>query len=267
MWQVGEHFLECDSCGAKRTIPGRKLSDYCPFCGSTHVFKRDVLDSFQQPDGLVQFRLRRDAAESALMEKLSGWQERMKGWFVNNQVKRITLEPLFLPYWVFDVGLEVRKSTFRENTGVGMTRNNQQQTSAYETTTIADAMNNVPVCAVDSPSRLLTARLGAYEMGSVIAYSPKLLVKVQAELYSMDFDKASLEARKTISDEMKAKYGADAGNGVRVNIASSIQQMSFRLLLLPAWVGSILETDGDVRPALVNGQTGTVVLGKAQKPT
>jgi hypothetical protein len=32
------------------------------------------------------------------------------------------------------------------------------------------------------------------------------------------------------------------------------------------WVASILEMDGDTRLALVNGQTGHVVFGKAQKP-
>lgn len=270
VWEVGERFLECDSCGAKRTIPAHELSARCPFCGSTHVFERDVLDSFQQPDGLVQFRLRKDAAEEALNAKLSGWQERMKGWLIDNRVQQIALEPHFLPYWVFDAGLEIRKSTFRDNTGVGMTRQNNnvfnQTAPAYETTTIADAINNVPVCAVKSPSPLLTGKLGDYDLSAVVAYSPKLLAKVSAELYSMDFDKASLEARKVIGDVMKDKHGADASGNTRVNIFTSVKQMSFRFLLLPVWVATILEMDGDVRSALVNGQNGTVALGKAQKP-
>ena len=44
-----------------------------------------------------------------------------------------------------------------------------------------------------------------------------------------------------------------------------IQNMSFRLVLLPVWVASLMEDDGDVRAALVNGQTGKVALGKAEK--
>ncbi|MEQ8673877.1 MAG: TFIIB-type zinc ribbon-containing protein [Aggregatilineales bacterium] len=269
VWEVGERFLECDTCGAKRTIPARDLAARCPFCSSTHVFERDALDSFQQPDGLVQFRLKHDAAEAALNEKLSGWQERMKGWLSDNRVKQMTLEPLFLPYWVFDAGLEIRKSTFRENTGVGMTRNSSYsftQTSPYETATIADAINNVPVCAVKSPSPHLTGKLGDYDLSEVVAYSPKLLAKVPAELYSMDFDKASLEARKTIGDVMKEKYGTDTNPNTRINIFTSVNQMSFRFLLFPVWVATIMEIDGDSRSALVNGQNGTVALGKAQKP-
>jgi hypothetical protein len=47
---------------------------------------------------------------------------------------------------------------------------------------------------------------------------------------------------------------------------SVVKQMHFRLLLLPVWVGMLEEQDGDRRPALVNGQTGKVVLGKVLKP-
>jgi hypothetical protein len=38
-----------------------------------------------------------------------------------------------------------------------------------------------------------------------------------------------------------------------------------RLVLLPVWVGTLVEADGDVRTALVNGQSGRVALGKAEK--
>ena len=44
-----------------------------------------------------------------------------------------------------------------------------------------------------------------------------------------------------------------------------VRQMSFTLLLMPVWVITLFERDGDVRPALVNGQTGKVALGKAIK--
>jgi hypothetical protein len=52
---------------------------------------------------------------------------------------------------------------------------------------------------------------------------------------------------------------------VQVNIFTSVRQMSFRLLLLPVWVAALTEEDGDVRAALVNGQTGQVALGRTEK--
>jgi hypothetical protein len=38
------------------------------------------------------------------------------------------------------------------------------------------------------------------------------------------------------------------------------------LLLLPVWVATITEEDGDIRLGLVHGQKGKAVLGKAYKP-
>ena len=53
---------------------------------------------------------------------------------------------------------------------------------------------------------------------------------------------------------------------VSIHVTTAIQQMSFRLVLLPVWIATLVEQDKDVRGALVNGQTGQVVLGKAEKP-
>jgi hypothetical protein len=41
--------------------------------------------------------------------------------------------------------------------------------------------------------------------------------------------------------------------------------MSFQLLLVPVWLATLHETDGDTRRALVNGQTGECALGKTEK--
>jgi hypothetical protein len=51
-----------------------------------------------------------------------------------------------------------------------------------------------------------------------------------------------------------------------VNVSSMVRTMSFRLLLLPVWIATLIEDDGDVRIGLVNGQTGQAVLGKARQP-
>ena len=76
----------------------------------------------------------------------------------------------------------------------------------------------------------------------------------------MDFDKASLEARSKAGDMARVRHGI-SGQGY-----THIQHMTFQLLLLPVWVATLYEEDGDIRPALVNGQTGKVVLGKPRKP-
>jgi hypothetical protein len=68
---------------------------------------------------------------------------------------------------------------------------------------------------------------------------------------------------------MRLKYGArelSDNDEVTITVFTNVVQMGFRLVLAPVWVATLTEKDGDVRTALVNGQTGKVVLGKAQKP-
>ncbi len=261
-WVVGEHWLECDSCGAKRTIPTQKLSNRCPFCGSTHVIERDVLGSFQQPDSLIPFRIRPQKAEALVQKRLGGFGERLQSLWDNNQIKETTIEAVFLPYWVFDTIIEVRRTIIHD----ARSWENQRMLNfqPYQTETLADMMNNVAVCAVDSPPRLLTGRLGDYDMERTIPYQAKLLTKVQTELYSMNFDKASLEARAMVSEVMRSKYQIPQ-SGAQVNIFSSIKQMSFQLVLMPVWIITLYEADGDIRTALVNGQSGRVAIGKPHK--
>jgi hypothetical protein len=76
-----------------------------------------------------------------------------------------------------------------------------------------------------------------------------------------------MDAHEIVSTELRAKYSGGSVTGdVKVTVMPMMKQMTFRLLLLPVWSVTLFEEDGEVRPVLVNGQTGKVVLGKAKKP-
>jgi hypothetical protein len=100
----------------------------------------------------------------------------------------------------------------------------------------------------------------------MIAYEPSLLARYPASLYTLDFSAASLEARSAASQQMRQLHGEGAGRDVDVNVFTSVIQMSFMLVLMPVWVATLTERDGDLRLALINGQTGRIALGRAQKP-
>jgi DNA-directed RNA polymerase subunit M/transcription elongation factor TFIIS len=261
-WVIGERLLHCNQCGAQRTIPARKLSEVCPFCGSNHVIVKDALDSFEQPDGLIAFKVTPEEAADRIKQQLGGLSERIKGWFDNNKVERARLDGVYLPFWAFDALVDVTKTIIDQRP----TQYQSQPVIPYSSTTTTDARNDVLICAVTSPPPDLTAKLGVYDLDAVMPYQPKLLAKYPAELYSMDFDKASLEAQSVISQAMRERHQQHTGSSeVQVNVFTLVRQMSFRLLLLPVWVAALTEVDGDVRAALVNGQTGQVALGRTEK--
>lgn len=258
LWLIKERVLRCNQCGAERTLPGNKLSSHCLFCGSTQVVINDALGSFREPDAVIPFFISREVAADAIRAQLNTRVERLKGLFDSNRVERAALHGVYLPFWSFDSVLDITKTITNK-------RNNHGFISQSESHTYTEMYNNLAICAVTSPPPMLTAKLNDYDWSALVGYDPKLLSEYSAELYTVDFDKASLEARSIISRTMRARYDHGETSEKIINVSMMVRQMSFRLLLLPVWVGTLLEEDGDIRLALVNGQTGKVALGRSEK--
>lgn len=261
-WQVGERLLHCNECGAERIIPAEVLSMRCPFCGSNHVIQQDALGSFVQPDGIIPFAITREQAADLLREKLNSKVEKLSGLFANNRVKQAAVDGVYMPYWVFDAVVDVTRTQYID--------------SQVTSTTGSDWATDVAVPAVKSPPRALLEGMSDFRLRDMVGYRPEHLARYEAQLYSIDFDKASLEARGIIGKDMRAKHSRPMHTRAKVNergraemisehIMTSIRSMTFQLVLMPVWMATLYEADGDLRPALVNGQTGMVTLGKAKK--
>lgn len=271
-WIIGERLLHCNQCGAERATAASTLSTQCPFCGSNQVIEQDALNSFEQPDGVIPFKVTREQAGSLIKEQLRGLTERVKGWFGNHKVASASLNGYYLPFWMFDATAEVTRTRIRteSNTGKYGYMRNMAPSDVYTQTKFSELFSDIEVCAAVSPPKDLTRQLGDYHTADMLAYSPTLLATYPAQLYTQDFDQAALEARSLISAAMRYKHGQrDAGETekVTINVFSNIVQMNFRLVLAPVWIAHMVEEDRDHRTALVNGQTGQVVLGKSEKPT
>ncbi len=238
----------------------------CPFCGSRQVIQQDALGTVEQPDGLIPFTLSEDQAKAAIRERLKGVDQRLAGIFGNNKVERATIEGIYLPYWVFDAVLEVSKTVIdRRSSGGGSYQRSYTPIQPYTNTKISEGLAGVGVPAVKSPPPALTDQLGEFDLSATVAYEPNLLAKYPASIYDVAFDQASLTVHSLASERMRKRYGQPDSRETEVNVYTSVLQMSFTLSLMPVWVGTLFEEDGDVRSALVNGQTGRVALGKAQK--
>ena len=258
-WKIGRRVLHCGECGAERTIPATALSDRCPFCNTNHVVRQDALASFQQPDALLPFRISPEAADARVRLRLRRLDERIAGFMDTNDVRRLVLEGDYLPFWSFDALADITQVITPRSRGL------DARLSEPERLTFRDGCYDLNVTGVSRPPADLLRRLEPFDLEQAVAYAPKLLARYPAALYDVDFDKTSIEARSLASRAMQTKHGATSRNNVDVSVACNVVQMSFRLLLLPVWIGVITEVDGDLRPVLVNGQSGKVVLGRTQK--
>lgn len=265
-WHVGQRLVQCQQCGAEHTIPAGKLSERCRFCGSAQVILSDALDSFEQPDGILPFCTTAQEATASIHKALMRPGQRLAGLFNTNRIRQMSVEGVYLPFWVFDVTVELQ--TTRSAPGRGLPASSMDAGM--------DLMTGVAVAAVGSPPAGLLQRLGPYDLSAVTGYAPKWLATHPAELYTIDFDQASLEARaivaramrrkheRTIEDERTDEYGRKWTEITRTT--TRITHMIFQLLLLPVWIATLIEVDSDTRLALVNGQTGKTVFGQTERP-
>ncbi len=267
-WKIGSRMLRCRQCGAARTIPASKLAETCPFCGSMHVMLQDALETITEPDGLVPFAIGEDRAMSEVREKLGGLSERITHlWGGDNRVVNASIEGVYLPFWIFDALIKVNVTLWDESAKWGDQRSLQAGGTGYQQFSSQDGATGLAVPAFKSPDPKLALALGEFALVDMLPYEPKLLAKYPAEIYEIDFDAASLEARSIVS--RRAREAAEAQYGdrnTRVSATAFPLQMTFQLVLLPVWVVTLIERDGDLRSALVHGQTGQVATGKAYKP-
>ncbi len=264
-WRIGSRMLKCKNCGSARTIPATKLSDTCPFCASTHVILQDALATITQPDALVPFTVTEDEARAAVHKRLQNFDQRVAGFFGENRIANQNFEGVYLPFWMFDVLMEVRITITEKEDNWNDRRNYRAMRPAYQSFTMQDGETGLAVPGFTTPEPALALELGDFDYEPMRPYEPKLLARHAAELYNVDFDKASLEARSLCSKRARARAQREYKHGENeVNASALPLQMTFTLVLLPVWMVTLIERDGDVRPALVHGQNARVALGKAR---
>jgi len=260
-WNVGQRLIQCQQCGAEQTIPAGQMSQRCRFCGANAVIVTDSLGSFTQPEELIPFQCDESHAEEEISQALNSLGEKLLGLFGRHSVERRNIEGVYLPFWIFDAVIEVT----RVRTVSGIEQDHESMT---------DMQPDIAVCAVKSPGPHLTGQLGGYDFSVAVRYEPRWLAKFPAQLYRIDFDAASLEAHAKAAAVMKHKYARrrqevqdfqHSRTPEIVYVYPQVQNMSFRLALLPVWIASLAIAGGDERLAIVNGQSGKTALGRPHR--
>lgn len=246
-WDIKARIIHCENCGADRTLTDGTMGTYCLYCGSRHIIVQDALNSFRQPDGIIPFTIPQKQAEQAIYARLFERWERFKGLFVVNSVKQATFTGIYLPFWVFNLQVDIQFPNHKLDT-----RSETHRKYAFP--------------AVLSPSPRLIEKINYFDVSAIQAYEPSLLARYSAEIYQVDFDKASLEVRGQLRRLLGDKYNNSDEQVAVAHRWSIVNDMTFQLALFPIWIATLIEDDGDVRIGLVNGQNGRTVVGKARKP-
>lgn len=266
-WLIGSRIVHCGQCGADRTLARSELSARCAFCGSGQVILQDALGSFEQPEGLIPFTVSEEAAKAAVRDALAGMGERLRGMVSpDDKIVSAGIEGVFLPFWVFDALVEVTVTGWDKGARMQDRGRMQMGDLGYRHSSFRDGYTGLFVPAVTSPPPELVAELGEFEMDAMRPYEPALLASHPAALYTVEVDRASLEARSMASQRAKQRELAVSNALEEMSVSALPLQMSFMLVLAPVWLSTLRERDGDLRTALIHGLTGKVVMSRARRP-
>lgn len=244
----------------------RHLAQICLFCGSPNVLLRDARQGIEQPDGFLPFSVDRSAASEALRSAVRGARGRLWPRHSDQRLRIRELQGIYLPFWVFDGFVEV--STAR----MSLFDRNDPRAKPLVTRGLLMFENILLSGVVASPREFLAGIL-PFDVHALVPYEPRLLADWPAALYSLDVEtaveiaQASMlraavkAARRAMEPHLKSEENReeDERRGYRVTSAT------YQLVLLPAW-SALLETSGESKMALVNGQTGRVALSRPLPP-
>lgn len=233
--------FKCQGCGAEFLLGPDILSIDCSYCGTAQVIRLDDQHELIEADAIIPMVLAKSQAEMIIQK-----------WMSKNRIRpdeQISgLRAVYLPIWSFDIGGRVPWSGQRlENKKV-----------VYIKGEDVFSFNDLAVPASQTMETLLEKMLDDFDLENAPAFDVRYMAGWPAEVYQVSMSQASLKAREKASKSIQRQIRSKDGKlDILKYSTSELFIESFKLILVPAWVGSFAIQSQRVF-VLVNGQNGKI---------
>ena len=274
MGTLAEGALEvaCQTCGATVTFTPPMVAGECDFCGSPLVAQPRSADPVLAPEGVLPFRVTRDAANGSVGKWIGS------RWFAPNALKRLAAHEgiggVYIPFWTYDAYAASRYTgergehyyttehyTERDAQGREVQRTRQVRHTRWHPAsgTVERWFDDILVPATKSLSPQRLAALEPWDLGELTAYEPAYLSGYKAQRYQVSlaegFELAKKVAEPVIDSDVRRDIGGDEQRVSNIN--TNYSAVTFKHLLLPVYVGAYRFQE-KVYQVVVNGRTGEV---------
>lgn len=271
VWGIPLVAVHCERCGEAHLVPEDAIPARCPVCLRGRVAQQPAYLRDEPPEQVLRYKV----DTGALRRTLERWSEGI--WFRPADLQpdllarraRRYLVPLWLVdgqvegVWRADVGFDYQVVSFQDRyrEGAGWRSQQVKETRVRwepRVGQIERRYENVAAPALDDHRRLM-ARLGDFEMGERVAYSPEAVEGAAIRIPSLAPEAAWPQAEPAFvrTAEIDCRRAADADHIRDFRLDAAYTDLNWTQLLLPAYV-SWYEEGEAVWPVLVNGQTGRV---------
>lgn len=252
-WAEAEHILSCERCGAGWLLPVTQTAGECPYCGSRQVIASAESLELVAPQVIAPAALDRIQVERAVRDWLG------RGWFIPDDLRKLArssaLRPAYYPFWTFDGTLELRWSA-QVNEG-------SQRMPVWRMRSGAELemFDDELVPGFKGLDGKALAGALPFRLKELVEFKPEYLAGWTALTYNRSLSDATLLAREQVALRLRRSLNGRVLVGVEhQNLQSGATNwiaMSYKLALLPLWVGSFHYKDHEYR-LIVNGQSGKV---------
>jgi predicted RNA-binding Zn-ribbon protein involved in translation (DUF1610 family) len=240
--------IECEACGIQFILAPETLSFTCPHCSSTYVVNDSNVKQTITPGGIVPAKVSKEAAKAII-----------RRWTLENHVsdttKDVSLNGVYLPVWWFSFAGQVNYKYYVEDKN-----HNRNQMQAFQDSHPV-LRENIMVPAEESYERQINWQIANTNPNAIVTYLPEYLADWAAETYQKSIADASLDARQVAFNLEKSEIRAILPMNAEDVSYDSHQMMvdSYKLILLPCWIGTISTLNGDI-PYYLNGDDGNILV-------
>lgn len=270
-WGTEKKVMHCDSCGADTLLDSNIASQFCPFCGSSHILQDSSCSSGIAPETLIPFTVGKKSAESSFLKWLK--KRRFAPNALKHQYVSHRLEGVYVPYWIYD------SQTYSEYTAQAgtyyyvtqthwVTRNGkrQQVTRQVRKTRWRNTHGNyskffddILINGSTHVNQKIINKIQPYNLSDLVHYKSEFLSGFVTEKYSVGLKDGWHVARQEVDSSIRngitRQIAADEVRALNVN--TQYNHITFKHLLLPVWISSYTYK-GKLYQFMVNGQSGKV---------
>ncbi len=243
--------IECNACGIQFVLPPATLSFTCPHCTTAYVVNENNIKQTITPGGIVPARVSKEAALAII-----------RRWTVENNkpdvIKDITIKGMYLPIWWFSFGGQINFNYYIEKD------NNRRRSQPEMIRDIQPVLRtDIMVPAETDYEDELTWQISMVNADLITAYKPDYLSNWAAETYQVSVAEASLRARQIAFDLEKKniKYMLPSNAGNPSYDSHQLMIDTYKLVLLPAWIGEIKILNGRI-PFYLNAENGKLKVNQ-----
>jgi len=248
----------CPSCGAEVMADGETVADFCYFCHNPVVLA-DKLSGVFRPDRIIPFKFGKQQAIEKFLKYAKSHRYVPRDYFCAEQVDKIT--GIYYPFWVTDADSSAALTAEGTRIRTWIVGNiKYTETTRLEFEREGEIhFEDIVTSALSTEDKEMLEGILPYPSESLEEFSAPYLTGFVAKKRDVERESLSEEIRERMEGYAdRLLRGTIDGEMGRTRPRLNIHQSHWEYALMPVWVLTYRDKEGQIYKYAMNGYTGKV---------